>query len=217
MRAPSDIRRGGVKCPKCRSSKTRVIDSRQRAAERIRRRQCGKCDKRFTTTEIVGRPVVGETPLLAPAVQKKNGKLQPFSRDKLRRSIMAAVRQKSGARVLPVDEIVDGIESELTALSDAEDAAVATARIGEMALARMREADEMAFLRYASVHRELQSPRDLAALVEELEAAAAKPHPAVEKKPPRPTAEKKQHPAAAKKQRPAAAKKPRPARKKAAA
>ena len=190
-----------MKCPKCRSSKTRVIDSRQRAAARIRRRQCEKCDKRFTTTEIVGRPVVGETPLLAPAVQKKNGKLQPFSRDKLRRSIMAAVRQKSGARVLPVDEIVDGIESELTALSDAEDAAVATARIGEMALARMREADEMAFLRYASVHRELQSPRDLAALVEELEAAAAaKSRPAVEKKP-----------------RPAAVKKPRPARKTASA
>ena len=111
------------------------------------------------------------------------------------------MRQKSGARVLPVDEIVDGIESELTALSDAEDAAVATARIGEMALARMREADEMAFLRYASVHRELQSPRDLAALVEELEAAAAaKSRPAVEKKP-----------------RPAAAKKPRPARKAASA
>lgn len=164
-----------MKCPKCRSAKTRVVDSRQRAAERIRRRQCERCDKRFTTTEIVGRPVVGGTPLLTPTVQKKNGKLQPFSRDKLRRSIMAAVRQKSGARVLPVDEIVDGIESELAAAGDAEDAAVAASRIGEMALARMREFDEMAFLRYASVHRELRSPRDLAALVEELESTANRP------------------------------------------
>ncbi len=151
-----------MKCPHCGWNDTRVVDSRERESVRLRRRECPQCNKRFTTTELPGLHRPEDSPLFAPVVAKKSGKVEPFDRVKLERSIAAAVRIKSAN--LPVKAIAAEIESELSALVDAAE----SRRIGEMILEKLRRLDVMAFIRYASVHREFESPADFAAMLAEL-------------------------------------------------
>lgn len=131
-----------MKCPYCDCQDTRVIDSRDSADASVRRRrQCVACGKRFTTYERWERPDL--------RVVKRDGRTEDFDRDKLEVGILKACEKRPIARSTIV-QLIDDIEEELRA-GDAME--VQTSHVGDMVLARLRELDQVAYLRFASVYR----------------------------------------------------------------
>ena len=145
-----------MKCPYCGYEESKVIDSRPTdEGERIRRRrECLQCKKRFTTYELIETvPVV---------VIKKDHSRQPFDRNKLISGLLRACEK----RPVPLDvleRMVDEIES---ALQNSMDREVESSVIGSMALEKLKTADEVAYVRFASVYREF---RDVDSLLSELQ------------------------------------------------
>ena len=135
-------------CPACGAGEIRVIDSRpaENGASIRRRRECESCGHRFTTYERL-------EPQLT--VLKRSGRLEPFSPAKLASGISAALadRPVSGS---DVESVVDEIE-ETVRRSGPQ---VTTEEIGHLVLDRLRELDEVAYLRYASVYKEFQGAAD---------------------------------------------------------
>jgi transcriptional repressor NrdR len=134
-----------MKCPYCGHDSTRVVDSRTAEAGIRRRRRCESCDERFTTFEQVQRSVV--------MVAKKDGRREEFQREKLLAGLRIAARKRplpSGA----VEAIVEDIEQRLMAASRSE---VPSRVIGEMAIARLKPLDPIAYIRFASVYHQFVS------------------------------------------------------------
>jgi transcriptional repressor NrdR len=131
-----------MRCPKCGSRDDKVIDSRQsRDGSSIRRRrQCLKCKYRYTTYEEIERSDL--------RVIKSNRTHEPFDRRKLAASIAKAFEKRS-ASLLTLEEMVDEIVHELE--TGGRD--VPSSAIGAMVLEKLREIDEVAYLRYASVYQ----------------------------------------------------------------
>lgn len=135
-----------MKCPYCGDENTRVIDSRpaEDGDSIRRRRQCDKCDKRFTTYEKV------ETiPVL---VIKKDNTREPYDRSKIEKGIMLSCRKRS----VGLDQItatIDDIESTIFSMDSKE---VKSSVIGELIMDRLRALDQVAYVRFASVYREFQ-------------------------------------------------------------
>jgi transcriptional repressor NrdR len=132
-----------MKCPYCHYEDTQVTDSRlaEDGSAVKRRRQCRNCKRRFTTYERIER--IGLT------VVKKDGKREEYSRDKLHRSLMIACTK----RPVPADrleEAVNEIEAQLFRLGASE---VPTETVGELVMQKLRELDEVAYIRFASVYR----------------------------------------------------------------
>ena len=145
-----------MKCPYCGYQESRVVDSRPTDDnERIRRRrECLRCQRRFTTYEVVETvPII---------VIKKNGMQEPFDREKLLRGLLRAC-EKRPVPVEQLEQMVDSIEGELQTSGSRE---VTSGAIGEMALAALREVDEVAYVRFASVYRSFQ---DIGSFLEELD------------------------------------------------
>lgn len=131
-----------MKCPYCACQDTRVIDSRDAADAAVRRRrQCVACGKRFTTYERWERPDL--------RVVKRDGRVEDFDRDKLEVGILKACEKRPISRVAML-QIIDEVEEELRAGDVME---VETSLVGDMVLARLRELDQVAYLRFASVYR----------------------------------------------------------------
>src|ERR1700736_5455643 len=146
-----------MRCPKCGSRDDKVIDSRQsRDSSSIRRRrQCLKCGYRFTTYEEIERSDL--------RVVKRDRTHEPFDRRKLVSSIAKAFEKRSTSLVTleeMVDDIVHGLET-----SGRE---VLSAEIGEKVLKKWRAADEVAYLRYASVHQRFQGEDEFVDAVQAL-------------------------------------------------
>lgn len=144
-------------CPFCRQSETKVIDSRTSEEFAIRRRrECLnlKCARRFTTYERIE-----QTPL---KVVKKDGSRVPFDREKIRSGLEKACfkRPVSGEQI---EWIVSEVESDIYQNFDRE---VPARYIGERVFNMLREVDQVAFVRFASVYREFKDVNDF---VEELE------------------------------------------------
>ncbi len=138
----------GVRCPHCQSDRTRVVDSRpaeQHAAIR-RRRECEDCRQRFTTYERV-------VPVLL--VKKRSGRLEPFSPEKLRRGVAAALAD----RPVPDSRIAQLVE-EVEVSLQGRSSPVSSERIGREVLERLRALDEVAYLRFASVYKDFQAVQD---------------------------------------------------------
>ncbi|MGQ0553500.1 MAG: transcriptional regulator NrdR [Planctomycetota bacterium] len=135
-----------MRCPYCKANNDRVIDSRTSGeADAIRRRrECLECKGRFTTYEKIG-----EMPL---RVVKKDGTRVPFDRDKILRSMLVAC-QKRPISTETVDRIVTGIETQLHEMFDKE---VASKYIGHLVMEALRELDQVAYVRFASVYREFK-------------------------------------------------------------
>ena len=157
-------------CPKCHSSEDKVIDSRlMNNGETIRRRrQCLNCNYRFTTHETI-------IPVNITTVIKRDGRREEFSVDKLREGIrMACWKRNISSEVL--DRIVGDITIRLTLLSQSE---ISSQEIGEMAMEALKQVDEVAYVRFASVYRHF---KDADAFVHEVkslsrpEDAAPPPH-----------------------------------------
>src|SRR5437868_9929445 len=138
-----------MRCPKCGSRDDKVIDSRQsRDSSSIRRRrECLKCKYRFTTYEEIERSDL--------RVVKSNRTHEPFDRRKLASSIAKAFEKRSTS-LLVLEQLVDDIVHEI----ETHGREVTSAQIGKFVLARLRDIDEVAYLRYASVHQRFQEPEE---------------------------------------------------------
>jgi transcriptional repressor NrdR len=148
-----------VNCPYCSANDDKVIDSRSSEGGRVirRRRQCLKCDKRFTTYERVE-----QTARLI--VIKRDGTRVPFSRENILRGVQAAC----GKRIISEEvkeRLVDEVEEELHREFDRE---VESRMIGERVMAKLRNVDEVAYIRFASEYLKLSSAGDLMAELHEL-------------------------------------------------
>ena len=145
-----------MRCPYCQYTESKVIDSRPtEEGEKIRRRrECLNCGKRFTTYEVVET-----TPLM---VQKKDNSIEPFDREKLFNGIVRAC-EKRPVSMRDLEELVDRIES---TLKNALLYEVPSPKIGELAMEELRELDEVAYVRFASVYRQFQ---DINSFMEELQ------------------------------------------------
>ena len=147
-------------CPYCSANEDKVIDSRSSDAGRVirRRRQCLACMKRFTTYERVE-----QTARLI--VVKRDGTRVPFDSENILRGVLAAC----GKRVIPDDakrRLVEEVEEELNREFDRE---VASRTIGERVMHRLRDLDEVAYIRFASEYYPDTTARDIARQIEELE------------------------------------------------
>ncbi len=144
-------------CPYCGYGDSKVIDSRTVNESVRRRRRCLKCDRRFTTYER-----------LEPyglLVVKKDGRRESFSRSKL----LAGLRKAFEKRPLSaesVDKLVEELESEVQSLGKAE---VPSTLIGELVMERLRQLDEIAYIRFASVYRSFKDLESLKAELDRLE------------------------------------------------
>jgi len=147
-----------MRCPSCGSLDTQVKDSRptEDSAAIRRRRLCLACGFRFTTFERVQ--------LRELVVIKRNGRRVPFDRDKLARSIEIALRKRN---VDPerVEQTISRIVRELEGLGENE---VTTETIGETVMAHLRELDDVAYVRFASVYRNFREAKDFKQALAEL-------------------------------------------------
>ena len=144
-----------MRCPYCSYSESKVIDSRpaEEGSTIRRRRECLSCGKRFTTYEIMER-----LPLL---VVKKDGRRQSFDRVKLLNGMVRAC-EKRPVPMAELEAIVDDIEQELQNSLERE---VSSVKIGEMVMDRLKNLDEVAYVRFASVYRQF---KDINTFMDEL-------------------------------------------------
>lgn len=133
-----------MKCPFCGYAESKVIDSRPTDEGTIirRRRECMECEKRFTTYEKI------ET--ISVMVIKKDKSRQLFDPDKLMNGLLRACEKRPVARI-SLENIVNKIE---TAIYNTEDKEMETTEIGEMILEGLRDLDQVAYIRFASVYRD---------------------------------------------------------------
>jgi transcriptional repressor NrdR len=136
-----------MKCPYCGQLDSRVLDSRlsQEQTSIRRRRECLSCHRRFTTYERVE-----DIPFM---VVKKDGRREPFDRAK----ILTGLRRASEKRPIPasaLEAIVERVESLLVEGSERE---ISSRDIGELIIGQLRELDEVAYVRFASVYRQFRS------------------------------------------------------------
>ena len=144
-----------MKCPFCSFEESKVIDSRPTdEGERIRRRrECMSCGKRFTTYEIIESvPIV---------VVKKDKSREVFDRDKLFNGMMRAC-EKRPVSVDVIEKAIDEIEAELQNSLDRE---VTSVKIGEYVMDKLKDIDEVAYVRFASVYRQF---KDIGTFMNEL-------------------------------------------------
>lgn len=144
-----------MKCPYCEYLESKVIDTRTSAdgASIKRRRECLKCEKRFTTFEQVE-----SVPLV---VMKKDGKRQVYNRQKLMNGILRAC-EKTPVAFGEIERIVMEIEAELNNKLEKE---VSSTEIGELVMERLKALNDIAYVRFASVYREF---KDVNTFLEEL-------------------------------------------------
>lgn len=142
-----------MKCPFCQHPDSKVIDSRvgKDGLSIRRRRECESCEKRFTTYERVDE--------VLPFVIKKDGRREPYDRMKVMSGLQKAC-EKRPIPVATIEETVGQIEAKLLESGEAE---VPATQIGELVMAALKELDDVAYVRFASVYR---SFKDIGEFVE---------------------------------------------------
>lgn len=133
-----------MNCPKCKSNNLSVIDSRETDENSVRRRrECEECGYRFTTYERV-EPI-------KLSVLKRSGQVEQFDKSKITRGIAIASNGRISDEL--IGEIVDDIEQKICAEGES---VVATRKIGNLVIAKLKKYDEISYLRYASVYKNFQ-------------------------------------------------------------
>ena len=147
-----------MRCPQCGERDTRVIDSRDLddAATIRRRRECGTCSVRFTTYERI------EAARLV--IVKRDGTRQEFDREKLASGLRKALTRRPVAATA-AEQAADQIEALLRAEGMTE---VPSSRVGQLSMARLRELDQIAYIRFASVYQSFDDLEDLKREVDSL-------------------------------------------------
>lgn len=135
-----------MKCPFCGFIDTKVIDSRlgKEGNNIRRRRECMECERRFTTYERVEE--------MQPLVVKKDGRREPFERSKIVAGIQRAC-EKRPVSIEEVDKVVDRLEMSFLESGERE---IESTRIGEAVMEALRDLDEVAYVRFASVYRQFK-------------------------------------------------------------
>lgn len=145
-----------MNCPFCNTHDTQVLESRviEEGQGLRRRRECGKCGKRFTTLEEVKKSVLW--------IIKKDGKREPFDREKIKRGILRSIEKRPVSLDL-VEEIVNEVERELLKALKEE---VPSKVVGNAVLKRLKKIDKVAWLRFASVYLQFEDLTDFEKLIE---------------------------------------------------
>ena len=145
-----------MKCPYCTMINNKVIDSRLSKDGRMirRRRECIECERRFTTYEKLEE--------VLPMVVKKDGRREPFNREKIVAGIRMAC-QKRPISMTQIEEFVDSLEFYFQELGKKE---IDSSEVGERVISKLREWDEVAYVRFASVYRQF---KDINEFMNELE------------------------------------------------
>jgi transcriptional repressor NrdR len=151
-----------MRCPFCGEPETKVIDYRlaNEGDSVRRRRECVTCGERFTTFETAE--------LVMPRIVKRDGVRAPFDEEKLRSGIMRAL-EKRPVQMEAIEQAINRIKHNLRATGDRE---VDSGRLGEWVMDELRELDEVAYVRFASVYRSFQ---DVNAFREEIERLQSEP------------------------------------------
>ena len=147
-----------MKCPFCGHIEDRVVDSREsREGDSIRRRrECLKCERRFTSYERID-----EIPYM---VIKKDGRREPFRREKLDSGVSKACEKRPIPRE-EIEALIDRVEAKVQTMGQSE---VETREVGEIVMEELRGLDQIAYVRFASVYREF---RDVNHFMEEIRRA----------------------------------------------
>ena len=150
-----------MKCPFCGSEETQVIDTRANleANTTRRRRKCASCEKRFTTYERVD--------LKMPRLVKKDGSRTDFDREKLTGSMMLALRK----RPVATDEIEAAVDHVIERLRSLGEREVPTNRVGDFVMRQLAKLDKIAYIRFASVYRNFETPEEFREAVQEVKAS----------------------------------------------
>lgn len=135
-----------MNCPFCSNCESKVVDSRPTDEGQAirRRRECTSCSKRFTTYEKID-----EIPLI---VVKKNGNREPYNRNKILNGIIRSC-EKRPVSLKKIEELVDQIEKQIYNTMERE---VTTILIGNLVIDKIKDLDEVAYVRFASVYREFK-------------------------------------------------------------
>lgn len=154
-------------CPFCRINDTKVIDSRLVAdgTQVRRRRECQNkdCAERFTTFE--------SAELLMPRLIKANGSRVPFDEDKLRNGILRAV-EKRPVGIERIDTVVSRIQQKLQGLGERE---IKTRVVGELVMSELRDLDDVAYVRFASVYRRFEDVHEFKREIDLMDQNPSKP------------------------------------------
>lgn len=146
-----------MRCPFCTAINSQVLESRTVDEGRSlrRRRECLKCKKRFTTYEKVGGSALW--------VVKKDGRREPFDREKIKRGILRAVEKRPLSMDF-VNDLVERVEREMLREEKEE---VSSKAIGKSILKRLKRVDKVAWLRFASVYLQFEDLEDFAKAIKE--------------------------------------------------
>mgnify|MGYP003428834982 FL=1 len=147
-----------MRCPFCSHEETQVVETRESDEGDVirRRRRCTHCDKRFTTYE---RPEIA-----MPQVVKKDGVREDFAADKLRASMMLALRKRP-VSVEQVDAALERISEKLLASGARE---VPSTRLGELVMRELKRIDKVAYVRFASVYRSFEDVDEFRQLIRDI-------------------------------------------------
>ncbi len=152
-------------CPFCNSENSRVLESRttEESSSIRRRRECENisCNKRFTTYERVE--------VMPVLVVKRSGEREPYSREKLRSGLVRAC-EKTVVTAQQVDTIIENIENELVKQARRE---VGSTVLGELVLTELKDLDQVAYVRFASVYRQFRSIEDFIKELQELQSESS--------------------------------------------
>ena len=154
-----------MKCPQCGHLEHRVLETRDRDEEIRRRRECLACRQRFSTTEAVL--------VYFPHVIKKDGRREPYSKEKLRRGIQIACKKRP-VSVAQIENIVNRISRGVQSSPDKELAAL---KIGQAVVRELKTLDDVAYVRFASVYK---SFKDVNEFMQSLEAEQKSGEPGVQ-------------------------------------
>ena len=149
-------RRTDMRCPECGCEESKVIDSRPTENKVRRRRECIQCGTRFTTYEIIE-----EVPLM---IIKKDHTIEPFDREKLVDKLCRAT-VKRPVSLETIENIVEEIASELKNSLTRE---VTSDKIGEAVLRKLKEVDDVAYIRFASVYRDFNDVDSFVKIISEM-------------------------------------------------
>jgi transcriptional repressor NrdR len=147
-----------MRCPFCSHNETQVVETRESDEGDVvrRRRRCHACDKRFTTYE--------RAEIAMPSVVKKDGARVDFVREKIRASMMLALRKRP-VSVEQVDAAMERIEEKLLTSGTKE---VASTRLGELVMRELKRIDKVAYVRFASVYRSFEDVDEFRQLIRDI-------------------------------------------------
>ncbi len=150
-----------MKCPFCGFEDSKVIDSRPSEEKKRRRRECRQCKRRFTTYEVVEKPMW--------IVIKRDGSFEPFDRNKLLSGIYHAIKKRP-VTIAQVNAIADEVEDKFAGTWNSQ---MTSDKIGSIVLEGLRHLDAIAYIRFASVYQDFTDVAGFIAAISELDGSGS--------------------------------------------